>query len=345
VNGRAAAGATLVALAVAAIVVLAVTNLFQAPQKPAAGPTPAPAPAPTSTVDPHLAPSVPAHGAYFGAWVAPSVFSQQARVGAVDALQQQIGRRLDIVHIYLKADAAFPTTSDLAFVRQGSMLLVSWALNDTRAIISGADDSLIRQRAQEIKAVGKPIFLEWRWEMDRPNLRSQVVSGADYIAAWKHIRAIFTQQKVDNVAWVWCPTARGFASGDADAFYPGNDEVDWVCTDAYPGPGPLRSFADVVGPFLAWASHHAKPVMIGEYGVPLSYSPPQRASWLRGAAQTVQADQQVKALVYFDANPAGDGLAQDTALESPTAVDAFRGIADDRYFNTRALPVTQPRGS
>jgi hypothetical protein len=335
VRRRVVAGTAVVALAVAAIVVLAVTILFQGPQGKSS-------PGPATTLNPRLAPSMPASGAYFGAWVGSPVLSQQARVGAVDALQQQIGRRLDIVHIYLKADAPFPVSSDLAFLRQGSMLLVSWALNDTRAIISGADDSLIRQRAQEIKALGKPIFLEWRWEMDRPNLRSEVHSGADYIAAWKHIRAIFARQGVANVAWVWCPTARGFASGHAEAFYPGNDEVDWVCTDAYPGPGPYRSFADIVRPFLAWASQHAKPVMIGEYGVPLSYSPQQRASWLRAAAQTVRGDRQIKALLYFDADSEGQAAEQNFALDSPTAVQAFRSIADESYFNPRGLPITHP---
>ena len=184
---------------------------------------------------PSPAPLMPARGAYFGAWVGPTVYTQQGRIAAVDALQQQIGRRLDIVHIYLQQQAAFPTSSDLAFVRQGSTLLVSWALNDSRGIAAGQYDSTIRQRAREIKAIGKPVFLEWRWEMDRPNLRSQVGPPADYIAAWKHIRRIFAEQHTDNVAWVWCPSARGFTGGYAPAYYPGDTQVDWVCADAYPG--------------------------------------------------------------------------------------------------------------
>lgn len=236
---RTSAGFALVALAVAAIVVLLVAGPFRArPDRPIAGP----APAPTTTLNPQVAPSVPARGAYFGAWVRPVIHNQRTRIAMVNALQRQIGRRLDIVHIYLLPDALFPTRSDLAFLHQGSMLMVSWALSDTRGIIAGKYDSLIRQRAEEMKAVGKPIFLRWREEMNRPNLRYVVHSAADFVAAWKHIRAIFAQQHVANVAWVWCPTSRGFASTDAGAFYPGDDEVDWVCTDAYPGPGPYRPF-------------------------------------------------------------------------------------------------------
>jgi beta-mannanase len=139
---------------------------------------------------------------------------------------------------------------------------------------------------------------------------------------------------VDNVAWVWCPTASGFANGTAAAYYPGDNEVNWVCADAYPGPGPYRSFATVVQPFLDWASHHRKPIMIGEYGVPDTYGPQQRAQWLWGAARAVQDNAQVKALVYFDANAKHAYALQ---AGSP-ALQAFRGIAHVPYFNPVNLP-------
>jgi hypothetical protein len=282
----------------------------------------------------------PAQGAYFGAWVKPSRYTQPGYLGAVHGLQQQIGRRLDIIHIYLQQDARFPTSSDLAFVRQGSMLLVSWALNDTRGIVAGRYDASIRQRAQELKALGGPVFLEWRWEMNRPNLRYVIGSPADYVAAWKHIRHVFSQQHVSNVSWVWCPTAREFASFNTPAYYPGDDEVDWICADTYPGAGPQRSFADATQPFLKWAAQHPKPIMIGEYGVPQSYGAQARGQWLRAAEQTVRSDRQIKALVYFDSNMTGISPKKSYSLDGgPLAV--FRGIADNKYFNPRGVPVTQ----
>jgi hypothetical protein len=323
--------AALAVVIVAAVVVLLVIVL------PGGGSSPHPAPRPQAA-GPSTAPLMPARGAYFGAWVGPTDYTQQGRIQAVNALQQQIGRRLDIVHIYLQQDATFPTSSDLAFVRQGSMLLVSWALNDSRGITAGRYDSTIRQRAREIKAIGKPVFLEWRWEMDRPNLRTQVGSAADYVAAWKHVRRIFAQQHTDNVAWVWCPTAHGFAGGYAGAYYPGDAQVDWICADAYPRGASLHPFANVVQPFLAWASHHPKPIMIGEYGVPQRYSPQERAQWLRSAAQTILSHPRIKALVYFDGpgvHPGSNFILDGGSLQ------AFRGIAGNRYFNPRELPVKQ----
>jgi hypothetical protein len=288
----------------------------------------------SSTVNAAEAPAPPAQGAYLGAWVGPAVFTQDNEISAVESLQRQIGRKLGIVHTYLKWQAPFPTRSDLAFLGQGSTLLISWAGTATEQVISGADDGWIRTRARQIKALGKPVFLEWRWEMDRPNLRSQMRSGADFTAAWDRIRSIFTAVGADNAAWVWCPTAKGFGDGQAPAFYPGDDEVDWICADAYPPHGSYRSFASTVAPFLAWASHHPKPVMIGEFGVPRSYSPQRRAQWLRAAGQAVLANRQIKAVVYFDSNPAGQGPEGSFALGGDlAALSAFRALARLPYFN------------
>lgn len=314
---------------VAAVAAFAVTNTSASST---AGRSPSPGPKATPTVHSSEAPATPAEGAYLGAWVGPDgsqPFTQDYEMTAVNALQKQLGRKLSIVHTYLKWKAPFPTSSDIAFLNQGSMLLISWAGTDTKQIISGADDGWLRTRALQIKALDKPVFLEWRWEMNRPNLMAQMHSGADFVAAWDHIRAVFAAEGVRNAAWVWCPTATGFSDGQAAAFYPGDDEVDWICADAYPRAGSYESFASTVNPFLRWASHHDKPVMIGEFGVPGSYSPQQRAQWLLAAQQAVQADHQVKALVYFDASPPGRG---DFQLRGP-ALSEFRFIARQPYFN------------
>jgi hypothetical protein len=291
---------------------------------------------------PRHAPPIPAHGAYFGAWVRQGAYTQPNQVAALDLLQGQIGRRLDIVHTYLTWQGPFPTPSNQVALSQGSTLLISWTGTASAAVNSGRADRLIRQRARQIKALHRPVFLEWRWEMDRPNLRAVVGTPAEFIAAWRHVRAIFARQHVGNAAWVWCPTAKGFGpGGSAAAYYPGENQVDWVCSDVYPGPGPYRSFADAARPFLMWASHHRKPVMIGEFGVPQRYSPAQRAQWLRAAAQTIRSDAQVKALVYFDADASGVALANSMAIAPGTApMQAFRQIADSPYFNPRHLPVS-----
>ncbi len=290
----------------------------------------------TTTAGP---PAVPEYGAYIGAWTKPENYSQQGRIEAVESLERDVGRRFDIVHTYRRWQQGFPSRSDMVFMRRGSMLLLSWGGTDTREIAAGRHDGVIRERARAIRATGKPIFLEWRWEMDRPNLRSEVHSPADYIAAWKHIRAIFEEERVTNVAWVWGPTAHGFQRWNAAAYYPGDEQVDWVCADVYPGRGTYNGFAEVAEPFLEWASDRPKPIMIGEYGVPLDYGG-RRAQWLRDAADTAREHPQIKAMCYFDSNPKGHGPGRSYGLAGDVpALDAFREMATDPYFNPLGQPV------
>jgi hypothetical protein len=318
----------------AAVIVLALAAVGGLVTVAANGQQPDVARRPAGADNPTQGPTPPAHGAFFGARVKGATYTDSADIAAVAHLQQDIGRRLAIVHVYHLWQDPFPSSSDLAFLRQGSTLLLSWSGTDTRAIAAGRYDSMIRQRALAVKALGRRIFLEWRWEMDRPGLQAQIHSPADYIAAWDHIRSIFAEEHVTNVGWVWCPTADGFATGKAPAYYPGNSAVDWVCADAYPGYGPYRSFANIVTPFLSWASHHRKPVMIGEYGAPSTYGPQQRAQWLLNAARTVRDNPQVKALVYFDANAK---RSYSLGPGSP-ALEAFRRIAHFPYFNPAGQP-------
>jgi hypothetical protein len=331
--------AAIAATAVAAIAVVMV--LAGSPSGFRATPavrTVVPAPHPTTTVNPFRAPAMPARGAYLGAYVQPVVYTQSADIAAIQTLQSQIGRRLAIVHSYLRWQVPFPTISQQAIMNQGSTLLLSWAGTDTRAINSGVYDGWIRQQARAIKAAHKKIFLQWRWEMDRQDLLAQVHSPRDYIRAWDRLRSIFASQHVKNVAWVWCPSTKGFGLSighrPAPTFYPGNKEVDWLCADAYPPAGQATSFASLVQPFLAWASHIRKPIMIGEFGAPRSYGPQGRARWLRAAARVVRADPQIKALVYFDGDPAGHFPTMQYHLDAGTApLLAFRAIAAESYFN------------
>ena len=179
----------MLAVVVAAAVAVAVINPFSSPGPSRGRPAP---PVAASPGNPARAPAAPPRQPWglvrCGGRPRP-ITPRLNEINAVNALQQQLGRRLSIVHTYVKWQAQFPTTSALTFLAQGSMLLISWAGTDTRQIASGADDAWIRTRAAQVKALGKPVFLEWRWEMDRPNLRAQVHSGADYVRAWDRIRS------------------------------------------------------------------------------------------------------------------------------------------------------------
>jgi len=282
-------------------------------------------------------PPVPTHGSYIGAWVRPNPVRHQTRAEAVHDVEEFLGRRFDIVHTYRTWSQRFPITSDHSVTKAGSFLLLSEAWPDARLLASGAEDDAIAALGRAIRQFRAPIFFEPRWEMDRPNLAGVVHSPRTFIAAWMRMHAIFDRVGVRNAAWVWCPTAAGFADGDAPAYFPGDDVVDWICVDAYPTHAE-ESLAALIRPFLRWAEAHPQPIMIGEFGVPRSQGSHRRAAWLRAAQSTVRHTPRVKAVVYFDSDGEGAipyfsyGLARDRA-----AFAAFRHWVRAPYFDIHGL--------
>jgi hypothetical protein len=243
---------------------------------------------------------IPAKGAYLGAFVQPSSYTASGLIAAVNSFERTVHRQIDLVHVYHPWNEPFPDAADRHWVESGKVLLLTWSgTPDTRKIIAGSYDALIRIRAEAVKRLGKPILMEFRHEMDRPNLQWAVHGPTDFIKAWDRIRAIFNQVGAKNVAWVWCPTGYGFARNRAQPFYPGNSQVDFVCADVYSGSAS-ESLAKTAAPFLHWAAHTGKPVIIGEFAV--NSSPTAWAKWLLAAGRLAENDRQIKAMAYFDAN-------------------------------------------
>jgi hypothetical protein len=336
----AAAGVLVAVLAV--VVALVVVANHDDQSSAIAGPASSSLPSAPPVTGSTTGPKPPASGAYLGSSVQPvQDYTETGRIGAVRGFESEVGRQLDIVHTYHTWDDEFPSQADKWVTNSDRMLLLSWAGTDTRVIQSGRYDAMIRARARAVRNLGVPIFLEWRWEMDRPNLQASIWSPQDYIAAWRHIRAIFAQEKATAVSWVWCPTADGFTQGRAAAYYPGDTEVDWVCADVYPGPKD-QDFGTNARAFLDWAKQHpTKPAMIGEFGASDQF-PGGQTAWLDQARQTARANPQIKALVYWDSNEVEKGPRARLSLRgSPASVDAFRTLLAEPYFNSRRLPVSR----
>ncbi|TDB96488.1 hypothetical protein E1266_09660 [Actinomadura sp. 7K534] len=327
------------------------------------------APTITTTARAGVAPTPPKEGAYFGAWVpaddgerkkkgregenggasaspseSPSASpSGKPAMAPVTGFERELGRRLDIVQSYRGWTADFPGALEKSVADGNRHLLLTWAGADTRKIVQGEYDELIQRRARAVKQLGQPIFLRWSPDMDTAAARKRVHSPQDFVAAWKHLRQVFEQEQVHNVAWVWCPTARGFGGADAGAFYPGDDHVDWICADAQPGSDfDYRDLSESLKLFMQWARDRPKPIMVAEFGVPAAYGE-RRAEWLREASKTLQ-DPQVKAVVYFNsderAKNARDRRRAFAVTGDKHALSALRELATTPYFNPNNLPVT-----
>jgi hypothetical protein len=312
-------------LAGATAVTLSVLSTTDTPA-PRSSPTPGPAtpggapPAIATSTGPFAAGPItpPKHGSYLGAWVRPEHLTESGRLTAMTAWERSVGRKMAIVNTYRRFDENFVNASDEQFAARGTTLMLSWAGGDTRLITMGRYDELIRERARELKAFGHPVLLRYRWEMDRPNLRAQMWSGEDYVAAWKHVRAIFTAEGATNASWVWCPTVEGFQGGYAADFYPGDDQVDWNCVDVYAG-----TRYDTIG------------ALMRQFGVARAWGTDQRAAWLRDASETFKANPQIRAVMYFESDPIDNkGPTQQFQVsDDPAVLGAFRAsLAQDPHY-------------
>ena len=102
------------------------------------------------------------------------------------------------------------------------------------SIADGSQDAWIIRRADAFKAFGSPIYFAFHHKPE--NDLSRFGSAQDYAAAFRHIVDVFRAEGVTNVAFVWNMMGWSFDSRsgvDVNAFYPGDDYVDFIAGDGY----------------------------------------------------------------------------------------------------------------
>jgi hypothetical protein len=223
-------------------------------------------------------------------------------------LEASIGRTFALDAHYptwLTTFPGLPENDDLAF---GRLSVESWNCQPTNAqIVAGAADALIQTRAVAIKTFSHPIFLRYFWDMNVPagtlnrgacydpasDNPDGTFSASEFVAAWKHIHAIFASEKVTNVIWVWSPSSTGV---DPLPYYPGASEVDWIAFDAYDSSG--AGFVPTISTIYPTLAAFGKPLLIAESG---SLVPNQPAFLQEAQAALPTQFPLVKGFVYYDA--------------------------------------------
>lgn len=222
-------------------------------------------------------------------------------------------------------------------------LMISWNLpgeGSQASIANGSVDPYLRDRAAELRAYRRPVFLRINWEfngcyyewstLDCSGTARPGNSPHDFVAAWRHVARMFAD--VPNVTLVWSPTlfaplpgGHGLSIWD---YYPGDDAVGWIGMDAYPGSAPwdVMQHADQgMNSIDAFARSHHKPVMLAEWGLnDLSTGDDPR--WVDREMNWVIDHPATKAVIYFDYDVrATEG--KDYRLASfPRAAAALRAI-------------------
>jgi hypothetical protein len=126
-------------------------------------------------------------------------------------------------------------------------------VNHEKEVAKGQLDTLIIELAYWISKSKRPVFLRVGYEFD--GWEWNHYKKKHYLKAWKRIHDIFRKMRIDNVAFVWQSKGTGSNHGILEAWYPGDDVVDW-CAYSYFGQPDQE--------MLSFARKHNKPVFIAE---------------------------------------------------------------------------------
>lgn len=267
---------------------------------------------------------VPSCGAWLGAWSNDHGTSSGLRV-QTDEHEARIGRQVNVVRWYHGATSTSLTSDEKYYInRANTYLLMNWKPAQPWANGGGSDATVngrIDAMADSIKSVApKKVMLNLYHEPENdvksgaPNCPTNFSyagsqgTPAEYVAMWKNTRARFDARGVNNV--VWMINYMSFSKYDCMVkdLWPGNNYVDWVLYDPYPGGS--ENWDTGFGRFYNWletnsdATHafSSKPYGIGEWGAWHSDQTRARQLYVDGkAALAANKFPKIKMYAIFDA--------------------------------------------
>ncbi|MFD7643181.1 glycoside hydrolase family 26 protein [Kitasatospora sp. NPDC059795] len=252
-------------------------------------------------------------------------------------LAQTVGVRPTVQEYFLKWNQDFDEAAFDEAYRLGGVPLLTWepwaggdkAVDQPqfalRKIASGELDDYIKRFAKAVKKTGRPVVLRFAHEMNEPWYTwSEDRNGnrrGDYIAAWRHVHDVFEWQEVTNVIWFWCPDLQSPDKSPLSRYFPGDDYVDWIGTEAYSTGGETTA-EQLLGPtYRELTALSDKPLFIGEAGVRPSGV---KATLIKDFFSWVSAHPRVIGFVWFQFSDT-DGSRYDWRFTtSADAQQAFR---------------------
>lgn len=243
-------------------------------------------------------------------------------------LEDSLHTTFPLIHIYSawgnKKEQQFPEEKVRAIAALGSIPVITWEpwLNDftegensdlspnqdpnkggLKRITLGKYDTYLQKWAIAARNSGVTLLVRLGHEMNDPYRYPwgpQNNNPKDYIEAWKHVVQLFRREGADNIVWVWAPH---LAYGEFDAFYPGDEWVDWIATGTlnYGTVAPWSqwwTFEDIFGKHYPTLANFEKPILIAEFGS-LAVGG-NRAKWYADALRNFEKNYpKVKALIFF----------------------------------------------
>ncbi len=276
-----------VAVALVAVLLATLLTGCGGGSKPAAGTSRGPQ-------SPVPRPSAPCSSALSAAPTCSVLWGTSANGVPVAQLEQAIGYRLPILYSFHGVDTGpLPTPQESAQARDGHILHID--LESRRfsrpghpevrwsAVAAGEFDGALRQTAAGFARLDQPFFITFDHEADTPAKLRARGAPSEFVAAWRHLHALFAEAGVTKAVWAWTVTGYRTNFARAASLYPGDGYVDWVSWDPYDtrgclaggvGTEPAQTFEDVARPFYDWLQSDGvkagislrKPYLISETG-------------------------------------------------------------------------------
>ncbi|MDI6105521.1 glycosyl hydrolase [Actinoplanes sp. NEAU-A12] len=253
---------------------------------------------------------------------------------AVKLRREQLGRDQRITHVFYAWPDRLPNR--IEGMPKKSVPLVSWRAPRYQKILSGASDDLIAAAARRIRDLGRPTLLRWGWEM---NGRWYEWSGFEnkqdtegYVTCFRRLRQIFDDEGAGNVSWVWSPnwnSAPPEAWNRMDAYYPGDEYVDWVGVSGYnlSRESPATLFDPV---YTAYSAR--KPIMITEVGAK-DHGGTSKEDWIRDFSAYVGQRPAIGGVVWFDTDT-HDAYSEHWRFDTrPESAAVYREMAGSDRFS------------
>lgn len=265
------------------------------------------------------------------------------------AFEQEVKRKVAIVHDYAAWTASFPNSSEEQAAADGRIVYVAWQAGPSYAqIASGSQDARINQEAALLKKFGKEMMISFEHEPDSAPAAS-LGTPAQYVAAWRHIVNRFAADGVKNVVWVWDLTGDVAHGSRFTALYPGDAYVNWIMWDPYNWytcrghNEPWLSLEQKASSMYEWLMTHSgidgngdyksKPWGLAETGTVEGSSPDAKKDWFTAGVTGLQKElPRIKAVIYFDSVDNSNGHACDWRVNTSNAsLDGYRSASQMAY--------------
>jgi mannan endo-1,4-beta-mannosidase len=262
---------------------------------------------------------------YLGVYApgAPRAYGQIAGFATV------AGERPNLVGYYSGWSEAFASSFARLVREHGATPLVQIDPTDIslRAIVAGDYDGYLRSFAGSVRDFGHPVVIGFGHEMNGTwySWGYGHVPPAVFVAAWRHIVALFRGQGADNVTWMWTINDDAPDTGPVREWWPGPRYVTWVGIDGY-YVRPSDTFASVFGSTIGEVrALTGKPVLLSETAVgPAAGRPDKIADLFAGMRRD-----HTLGLVWFDYGQDDGIYHQDWRIEANTPAQAVfrRGVS------------------